>query len=213
MVRKGNNLLQVCKQLAAITKLNDEESTSALTLMREAMGVLQHHDAVSGTAKQAVTFDYAQRLHSGIVACESIISKASIGGRDNPILDENFQFCHSLNISQCHVTEENNNFVVNVYNPLSREISRPIRLPVMSGAYVVSKISETQNLTIPSQLVPIPKSIYLVPGRDSGATNELIFMAVKVPPLGNQRYHVSKTSSGNTPVNQISTSFLVSIEF
>ena len=31
----------------------------------EAMGVAQHHDAASGTAKQHVTFDYAKRLAKG----------------------------------------------------------------------------------------------------------------------------------------------------
>ncbi len=30
------------------------------------MGVAQHHDAISGTEKQAVAFDYAQRLSDGI---------------------------------------------------------------------------------------------------------------------------------------------------
>ncbi len=30
------------------------------------MGVIQHHDAVSGTEKQEVAFDYAQRLSDGI---------------------------------------------------------------------------------------------------------------------------------------------------
>ena len=30
------------------------------------MGVVQHHDGVSGTEKQAVAFDYAQRLSDGI---------------------------------------------------------------------------------------------------------------------------------------------------
>jgi hypothetical protein len=32
------------------------------------MGVAQHHDAVSGTEKQEVVFDYAQRLSRGIDA-------------------------------------------------------------------------------------------------------------------------------------------------
>ena len=32
------------------------------------MGVVQHHDAVSGTEKQEVAFDYAQRLSDGIDA-------------------------------------------------------------------------------------------------------------------------------------------------
>jgi hypothetical protein len=30
------------------------------------MGVAQHHDGISGTEKQAVVFDYAQRLSDGI---------------------------------------------------------------------------------------------------------------------------------------------------
>ena len=30
------------------------------------MGVVQHHDAASGTEKQAVAFDYAQQLSEGI---------------------------------------------------------------------------------------------------------------------------------------------------
>ena len=34
------------------------------------MGVAQHHDAVSGTEKQKVAFDYAQRLSRGIDAAQ-----------------------------------------------------------------------------------------------------------------------------------------------
>ena len=34
----------------------------------EAMGIVQHHDAVSGTERQQVTDDYALRLSDGITA-------------------------------------------------------------------------------------------------------------------------------------------------
>jgi lysosomal alpha-mannosidase len=30
------------------------------------MGIVQHHDAISGTEKQEVAYDYAQRLSVGI---------------------------------------------------------------------------------------------------------------------------------------------------
>ena len=36
------------------------------------MGVVQHHDAVSGTEKQEVAFDYAQRLSEALIACSML---------------------------------------------------------------------------------------------------------------------------------------------
>lgn len=69
MVRYSNNFLQVCKQFQALANPDAEED---VTVLRENMGILQHHDAVSGTAKQEVTFDYAQRLDEGLKACENV---------------------------------------------------------------------------------------------------------------------------------------------
>ena len=198
MVRKGNNVLQICKQLAALKNLNDDKTIEELTIMREAMGVLQHHDAVSGTAKQAVTFDYAQRLHAGFLSCENVISKA-VEKDFNSVVDEKFQFCHLLNISQCHVTEENNKFVVNIYNPLPRAISRPIRLPVKIGSYSISKLGEDENSTVQSQLIKLPRSVFLIPGRQSHATHELVFIAASIPPMGTQMYLVEKQSERINP--------------
>ena len=34
--------------------------------MQDALGINQHHDAVTGTAKQAVADDYASRLFKGM---------------------------------------------------------------------------------------------------------------------------------------------------
>jgi lysosomal alpha-mannosidase len=39
------------------------------------MGIAQHHDAVSGTEKQEVAFDYAQRLSQGVDVAEVIESQ------------------------------------------------------------------------------------------------------------------------------------------
>ena len=44
-------------------------SPSSLEL-RLAMGVSQHHDAVSGTEKQHVTYDYEKRLSIGASLCQ-----------------------------------------------------------------------------------------------------------------------------------------------
>lgn len=46
--------------------------------------------------------------------------------------------CLLLNISQCDISESNKNFVVTVYNPLSRPVSHYVRLPVSGKAYTVT---------------------------------------------------------------------------
>ena len=46
--------------------MNGKQPKSALTLLERAMGVAQHHDAVSGTEKQHVAYDYAKRVAAGV---------------------------------------------------------------------------------------------------------------------------------------------------
>lgn len=41
-----------------------------ITPLRETMGVMQHHDAITGTEKQHVANDYARLLYEAIVECE-----------------------------------------------------------------------------------------------------------------------------------------------
>lgn len=46
-----------------------------------------------------------------------------------------------------------------------------------------------------SQIVPIPNSVYAIPGRKSNAMYELVFLA-SLPPLGYKSYIIKRT--GNT---------------
>lgn len=41
-----------------------------ITTLRETMGVMQHHDAITGTEKQHVANDYARLLSQAIEECE-----------------------------------------------------------------------------------------------------------------------------------------------
>jgi lysosomal alpha-mannosidase len=45
------------------TSRNVEENMNAL---KRAMGAMQHHDAITGTEKEAVAYDYALRIRYGI---------------------------------------------------------------------------------------------------------------------------------------------------
>ncbi|CAG5117924.1 unnamed protein product, partial [Candidula unifasciata] len=68
-VRVVNSFFQTVKQVAALAKLdNTFDSGAQLQRLAEVLGVAQHHDGVSGTSKQAVAFDYAQRLAEGVSA-------------------------------------------------------------------------------------------------------------------------------------------------
>ena len=59
--------LQVARQVSAVAP-PPAQPDAGLEALTEAMAVVQHHDAVTGTAKQHVTFDYAQRVAAGRAA-------------------------------------------------------------------------------------------------------------------------------------------------
>lgn len=46
-----------------------------------------------------------------------------------------------------------------------------------------------------SQLVPVPDAVLKVPGRNSSATYELVFLAQDIPPLGFLQFHVQRTAN------------------
>nr|CAD7590765.1 unnamed protein product [Timema genevievae] len=199
--RVGNNFLQVCKQLYALTDLGPEDKVD-LNSMREAMGVMQHHDAITGTEKQVVAEDYARMLHLGIVECDIITNTAfnklftnNHLEDTNPAPQVNLDSCMLLNISQCEVSEKSSNFVVTVYNPLSHPVSLYIRVPVPGQTY---SVKDPNNKDVVSQLIPIPTSVLNIPGRFSSATSELVFRAVSLPPLGYRSYYVTGSKKKST---------------
>jgi len=69
MVRQGSNLLQACKQMASVLKLKGAKDEGDISVMKEAMAVLQHHDGITGTHSQRVNENYVQMLHKGVNEC------------------------------------------------------------------------------------------------------------------------------------------------
>lgn len=66
---------KVCKQLYTLADLGPEDKAD-LNKMREAMGVMQHHDAITGTEKQPVANDYARILTEGFSECQIAVEAA-----------------------------------------------------------------------------------------------------------------------------------------
>ncbi|XP_023214227.1 lysosomal alpha-mannosidase-like, partial [Centruroides sculpturatus] len=64
--RYSNGFLQACKQIITLSNITEDYSYN----LQKAMGVMQHHDAVTGTEKDYVAKDYAAMLSEGIDDCE-----------------------------------------------------------------------------------------------------------------------------------------------
>jgi lysosomal alpha-mannosidase len=69
--RQASNILQSTKQLAALAKVDGRDIDDSLNDLREAVGIMQHHDAITGTEKQAVANDYARLLTKALKKAEA----------------------------------------------------------------------------------------------------------------------------------------------
>uniref|UniRef100_A0A8D1UBD3 Alpha-mannosidase n=1 Tax=Sus scrofa TaxID=9823 RepID=A0A8D1UBD3_PIG len=182
--RLSYNFLQVCNQLEALVgpaaNMGPYGSGDSAPL-KEAMAVLQHHDAVSGTSRQHVANDYARQLAESWGPCEVLLSNAlaQLSGSK-----KDFVFCHKLNISVCPLTQNAEKFQVTIYNPLGRKVDWMVRLPVSEHVYLVK---DPNGTVVPSDVVTVPSS-------DS---QDLLFSA-SVPALGFSIYSVTRVP-GQSP--------------
>ncbi|XP_055550779.1 lysosomal alpha-mannosidase-like [Wyeomyia smithii] len=191
--RLGNHLLQVCKQLTALsTATRSSYFQNRLTVLREAIGVMQHHDAITGTEKQHVADDYARMLHVAFEACTentNIALNELTRKVDVPPPQVTFESCHLLNISHCVTSETKESFVVTLYNPLGHSTYHYVRLPVNGNSYSVKNAA---GVDISIQMIPIPATVFSLNSRDSIANQELVFLADEIPPMGYASFYVTE---------------------
>ncbi|KAE9467642.1 hypothetical protein C3L33_00450, partial [Rhododendron williamsianum] len=154
----------------------------------DALGIAQHHDAVTGTARQHTTNDYEKRLAIGASEAEAFVNSALTclanskmkGPCATPL--STLSQCQLLNISFCPPTEkeipEGKSLVVVAYNSLGWNRTDIIRIPL-------------DNVT--SNLRDFYTKAYLgiSPGK---APKYWILFQVSLPPLGWNTYFVSKAS-------------------
>ena len=81
IVKEGGRFLQSVRTLFALAQINDEstytkelrkEMKQKVWQLEEAMGILQHHDAVAGTAKEKVTGDYMYIISKAIAGAQQV---------------------------------------------------------------------------------------------------------------------------------------------
>ena len=107
-------------------------------------------------------------------------------------------FCDLLNISVCSVTEQSKSFTVTIYNPIVRDVTSVVRLPVAMASMAVFG---PQGTPVESQVLPISNATKELRQnqnqKQSHSSYELVFTA-KVPALGFATYFINTTKSPST---------------
>ncbi|KAK3024438.1 hypothetical protein RJ639_042970 [Escallonia herrerae] len=158
----------------------------------DALGIAQHHDAVTGTAKQHTTNDYAKRLAIGASEAEAVVSSAlSCLVSSGPS-------------SLCAKPMLTLNQVVVAYNPLGWNRTQTIRIPVKDANLIVqdytgnaieAQYMELDNVT--RNLRNFYTKAYLGNSPQEVPKYWLFFQA-SVPPLGWSTYFISKMAGQGT---------------
>ncbi len=91
-------------------------NASPLFTLEDASGTAKHHDAVAGTSKQHVAYDYSKRLAKGVEDANAFVTDGLrtllLGPHRSPApyraganILENLRYCHLLNETICDVSQ------------------------------------------------------------------------------------------------------------
>lgn len=186
--RTSNNLLQVSKQLKALSG-TASDSTSKL---EAAMGVMQHHDAITGTEKAAVEKDYHRMLskaRQAVVIEDSKAFSKLVGSS----ADLELKSCPLLNISVCDEADKDE-FNIVLWNPLARTTSHYIQIPVRNGKW---EVKDSDGKVIENHVSDNVQDFKFMADNLGKKYLEktLFFRAENLPPLGYKTYHFKKTAN------------------
>ncbi|KAI4375413.1 hypothetical protein MLD38_013285 [Melastoma candidum] len=190
--------------------------------LADALALIQHHDAISGTERRHVAADYALRISLGYLEAEKLVASALsflLKPKEepkSPDISVTFEQCPLLNISHCPPSEtalsQGKSLMVVVYNPLGWEREDVIRIPVSNNKVVVRDSGEKE---VESQILPVStissrlKQLYVKAYLGISASESSMYwlaFPVSVPPLGFGTYFISIASkTDEEPSSIIST--------
>jgi hypothetical protein len=112
--RVASSFLLAARQIESMptgthsTVMKESEEQQPLYELDDALGVVQHHDAVSGTAKQHVADDYSKRVQAGVNTASDYVTeklkKIMLNNSDTAALAD-LSYCQLLNETICDVSE------------------------------------------------------------------------------------------------------------
>jgi hypothetical protein len=137
-------------------KHHELDSSSSFNLLERASGILQHHDGVSGTAKQHVADDYTRKIYIGINATASYLSTiVSRMLQPVPRLDRillNFTYCDGCSYMASRSLSGSHSMLYAIFNPLSSKSDELVSIIISSTnqSYVVECFSGGSWISVPS---------------------------------------------------------------
>ncbi|KAK1938052.1 Lysosomal alpha-mannosidase [Phytophthora citrophthora] len=153
--------------------------------LQRAVGLVQHHDGLSGTEKQSVADDYSLRLNDGIIQAEKEMNEVLfVIGEKEP-----YSFCLLANTSVCDVSTQNTNFEVLVHNALARTSVQTFSIPITHKSAEVTLLSGDASVREQNVYVALP-----VHSETQVAPNSFVFSA-ELKPLSTTRFLVKQKES------------------
>ena len=168
-------------------------SAAPLQLLEDALAVASHHDAVTGTSKQQVAYDYARRLAKGEAQADAAVSSAL--GRLLREQGVTWRRCARLNESVCEATQDPHvepstggagTFRIAVVNSLAQARREVVTLPVSAARVTVTSAAGER---VPVQVYAAGETVTNFERNTKEAAHVASFMA-QLPPLGVATYQV-----------------------
>ena len=203
-VRDSSSVMQASKQIQFFGATPaDTGKTNPLYRLERALGVTQHHDAVSGTSKQHVAYDYARRLAWGR---EDAAAGNKLALQSLTRFKGDFATCDLSNATICPALEHpvaGQSVLVLLWNQQAQAAAAmPVRVPAALASGVASfSVQGPDGAAVTAQLVPasgadlsLRVGYYGVPAAD-----ELVWVAfqAQVPALGFAAYFVTAAASAS----------------
>ncbi|KAL0029171.1 hypothetical protein WJX79_000097 [Trebouxia sp. C0005] len=203
-IREATAYLQAARQLEVLTQSQSSAKHPNTDSLEEAVSLLQHHDAITGTEKQHVTDDYHVRLARGWKESQKVFTDALA----QMVTADSSAYSDAEEVPQ-HMSKQGQGFMVVVYNALAWERpTEPVRVPLDTTAGAQWAVTDPDGQAVESQLVPVAQSSQdlqsimvkegLLPSLDDAAQDELVFLA-HLPPVGYAVYTIQPYSSEHAP--------------
>ncbi len=192
-VREQSAFHNAVRQMQSLAG-KDLAGVDALLRFEEALGVHQHHDAISGTAKQHVAFDYAKRVARGQTDGEALMAQ-TLSVLSQVPSGTSWSTCRRLNETVCATTQNlprASSVAVAVWNQLGQARTELIRLPVASPDVIVTDAASGQQVAVQVTAVDETVSNY---ARHTQEADYAVSFVADLPAVGFNMYHVEMSAT------------------